>query len=139
MIYWVRWLIRLLLIISVALFERVMGLPVGLIILTSLYAGRLDKGWRWGLLLVVGILMASLFMIPLYLAWLVIGLSYLGAKHGRQLLPSGLVRLVVGSLVGSAVVVNFGLGQLHPRQVVYGLVVTMGFIIWLKRHRFYLR
>ena len=139
MIYWVRWLIRLLLIILIGLLERVMGLPIVLILLSSLYAGRLDKYWRWSLLLLVGLLTAALFMVPLYLAWLVVGGSYLWVKHARQLLPSGVTRLIVGSLVGSGVVASYDLGQIYLGQLVYGLIAVLICLVWLKRYRFYLR
>lgn len=139
MINWGRWLIRLALIIVVGLFERVMGLPVVMLLMTSLYAARLDQGWRWGLLLVVGVLTAALFMTQFSIAWLVIGLSYIWTKHARQLLPSRIIRLIVGSLVGSVALVMFSLGQIYFRQLVYGLVAVLICIIWLKRHRFHLK
>ena len=139
MINWGRWLVRLLLVILVGLFERVMGLPVAMIILTSLYAGRLDQGWRWGLLLVVATLTAALFMVPLSMAWLVIGSSYLWSKHARQFLPSRILRLITGGLVGSVVLIMIGLGQIHSRQLVYGLLAIVFCTIWLKRHRLHLK
>ncbi len=139
MINWGRWLVRLLLIIVVGVFERVMGLPVVMIVLTSLYAGRLDRVWRWGLLLVVGLLTAALFMTPLFISWLVISLSYIWAKHARQFLPSRTIRLIVGSLAASVVLVISGFGQIYLRQLIYGAVAIIFCAVWLKRHRLYLK
>jgi len=116
-----------------------MGLPVVMIVLTSLYAGRLDRVWRWGLLLVVGLLTAALFMTPLFISWLVISLSYIWAKHARQFLPSRTIRLIVGSLAASVVLVISGFGQIYLRQLIYGAVAIIFCAVWLKRHRLYLK
>jgi hypothetical protein len=134
-----RWLIKLALIVLVSLFERVMGFPVVVMMLTSLYAARLDQGWRWGLLLAVGVLTSTLFMTPLSITWLVIGLNYIWAKHAQQLLPSRVMRLIIGSLVGSVVLVIFSYGQIYLRQLVYGLIAIFICIIWFKRYRFHLK
>ncbi len=139
MIYFQRWLTRLLLIVLVGLFERVMGLPVMMIVLTSLYAGRLDRWWRWGLLLVVGVMMAALFMTPLSISWLVISLSYVWSKHARRLFSSKAMRLIVGSIVGSVTLVIFSFGQVYLQQLIYGVIAIFIYVVWLKRHRFYLR
>jgi hypothetical protein len=138
-INWSRWLVRLLLIIIVGVFERVMGLPVVMIVLTSLYAGRLDRFWRWGLLLVVGVLTAALFMTPLFISWLIVSLSYIWTNHTRQFFPSKTIRLTMGGLIGSVVLVIFGLGQINFRQLIYGMVAIIFCAVWLKRHRFYLK
>ena len=134
-----RWLIKLALIVLVSLFERVMGFPVVVMMLTSLYAARLDQGWRWGLLLAVGVLTSTLFMTPLSITWLVIGLNYIWTKHSQQLLPSRVMRLIIGSLVGSVVLVIFSYGQIYLRQLVYGLIAIFICIIWFKRYRFHLK
>jgi len=139
MIYFQRWLIRLLIIIIVGLFERVMGLPVMMIVLTSLYAGCLDRFWRWGLLLVVGVMMAALFMTPFSISWLVISLSYIWSKHARQLFSSKAMRLIVGSIIGSVTLVIFSFGQVYLQQLIYGVIAIFTYVVWLKRHQFYLR
>jgi|GEM_PF-966245 hypothetical protein len=139
MIYWGRWLIRLLLIILVGLFERVIGLPVITIILTSLYASRLDQGWRWGLLVIVGMMMAVLFMLPFSFSWLVISFSYIWLNYAKKLFPSYIIRLTIGSMIGSVAIVILSFGQISMQQLIYGLAAVFVAIIWLKRHRFYLR
>ena len=139
MIYFQRWLTRLLLIVLVGLFERVMGLPVMMIVLTSLYAGCLDRFWRWGLLLVVGVMMAALFMVPLSISWLVMSLSYVWSKHARRLFSSKAMRLIVGSIVGSVTLVIFSFGQVYLQQLIYGVIAIFIYVVWLKRHRFYLK
>jgi hypothetical protein len=116
-----------------------MGLPVMMIVLTSLYAGRLDRGWRWGLLLAVGVMMAALFMVPLSISWLVMSLSYVWSKHARRLFSSKAMRLIVGSIVGSVTLVIFSFGQVYLQQLIYGVIAIFIYVVWLKRHRFYLR
>jgi hypothetical protein len=152
MIYWGRWLIRLGIIIVISFLEKVMGLPVIMLMLTSLYAGRLDKGWRWGLISIVSLMTAVLFMASIPMAWLVVSLSYLWSKHARQLLPSRVIRLVIGSSVGAAMIAIItpgyslwlchspcGFGQISWRQLIYGGVAIFMSVVWLKRHRLYSR
>jgi len=139
MIYWGRWLVRLSIIMVVSFLERVLGLPVVMMMLTSLYASRLDKGWRWGLIGVVSLIMIALFMTPFSIAWLIVSLSYLWFKHAQQFLSSKVIRLIVGSFMGAVMVVIFGFGQIYWRQLVYGVVATFMCIVWFKRHQFYLR
>ncbi|MBT3249482.1 MAG: hypothetical protein HN846_01965 [Candidatus Pacebacteria bacterium] len=109
------------------------------IILTSLYASRLDQGWRWGLLVIVGMMMAVLFMLPFSFSWLVISFSYIWLNYAKKLFPSYIIRLTIGSMIGSVAIVILSFGQISMQQLIYGLAAVFVAIIWLKRHRFYLR
>ncbi len=83
--------------------------------------------------------MAALFMTPLSISWLVISLSYIWSKHVRRLFSSKAMRLIVGSIVGSVTLVIFSFGQVYLQQLIYGVIAIFIYVVWLKRHRFYLR
>ncbi len=139
MINWLKILIKLGLIIAVGFFERVMGLPMVVFLMTSLYAHRLDSQWRWGLMGVVSLGIGVLFMVPWSIAWLVLNLSYLWFFYTKKLFPSQMIRLITSSLIGAIVIVVFGFGQVNLKQLSYGLIATLASVIWLKKHRFHLR
>ncbi len=139
MIHWWRWLIRLFLIIIVGLLERAIGFPVIMLLLTGLYTGRFEKSRRWALLVATGIMVSTLFMVPLSVSWLVISGGYLWSQYGEKALPSKLMRLVFVSLVGAFLIVIIGLGSLSGWQVIYATLSMGVCIAWLKRHRLYLK
>lgn len=134
-----RWIIRLLLILGVSFFEKAMGLPIVTILLTSLYANRLDRKWHWGLLAGSAVMLSVLLMIKLSLSWLVISASYLIVRYAQKILSSRLSRLVMSSFLGSLILAIVGFGDVDAGQIIYGLAAILICILWLKRSRFHLR
>ncbi|MBU0579169.1 hypothetical protein KKE34_01545 [Patescibacteria group bacterium] len=136
MIDWGRWLLRVLIVILVVLVERVVGIPMLSILLTSLFCSRLNKFWCYGLMLFSGLVIASLFMISLSKVMIILGLSFLWFKHGRGLVASQFVRLVIAGVLGAIAVVILSGALWQWKYLVHVLIVILVSFLGLKRHKF---
>lgn len=131
MIYYWRWLLRVIAIALVGLVEKAFGAPVLVLMMTFIYARRLGHSWRMGLLFLVSVELAVLFLKPLLLVWIGINLGYLFMRYGQKLLLSFSLRLWLSAGFGAALLWQpWGWGQ-----VLYAIGVSALGIVYYRRYR----
>jgi len=126
---------QVLAIILVMLVERVIGIPMLSIILTSLFCSRLNQVWRYGLLLVSSLIIAALFMLPLSRVVMILGASLLWLNYGKSIVASRFIRLILAGAGGAVVLMFSSYGGVHWQYLIYVFIVTIISFLGLKRRK----
>lgn len=142
-----RILINLVFLVLLLGFERMMGLPVLFLLLILYWSSELSWWQRVSLLLFSSLLLATAYVVPFGLSWVVLVVLVFGAQSSQ------LVRVMVASPTLQLLVTNFiSLGILwwwlrdavSSQGLIYSVLVWIGVVVggrvwtlWRKRRTFY--
>lgn len=135
MIHVGRYLLKLLGLVAVGLVEKVLGLPMVVVMLTVLVGVKLSSPWRAGVFLVMGAMMAGLFFWPAGVGVGLVWLAYFWFRFGSTVLSSHHLRIMTAGLLGLLAEAIFSPNFISIRQLLYMVVVLLISLAWFKRRR----
>lgn len=135
MIHTGRFLLRLSGLLVLSLLDKVWGVPILTLMLTTRLGATLKPSWRYSLFLIMGLVVASLFFwspaVGVGLVWL----AYLGFRYGQRLIASHHLRMILVGLFSLLVPVILVPSAPNWRQVFYTGLILVSTLVWFKRRQ----